>query len=84
MTPHLNDGSDVTVGYVTGDYGKELFKYRYDRESKTLHVHTSWYGRRRELAGTGIGRLNDEELNARLIEMAQEVYENLLADPPIK
>ena len=84
MTHQLNDDGDVITGHFSGEFGKELFTFRYERKLKTLFVDTTNFGRRRELAGTGIERLSDEELHERLIEMAPEVYENLLADPPIK
>jgi len=72
-THHLYDDDDITAGYFSDDYGKELFKYRYDRDTKTLHVETANFGRRRELGGIGIDRLSEDELRDRLISIAQEI-----------
>ena len=81
---HFNDEADVTSGYFTDDYGRQLYKYSYDRESKTLTVETGNFGRTREMVGAGIDRMSEDELRDCLIKHAIEVGEDLITNPPIK
>jgi hypothetical protein len=81
---HFDDENNITSGYFADDFGRVIFRYRYDRESKVLRVNTSAFRRKLDLSQTGIDRLSEPELTERLKTLALEIGEDLRGNPPVK
>lgn len=83
-THHFLTDDDIFNGYFSDDYGRKRYSYHYDPDSKVLTVTCGPFGRRQNLSDKGVDRLSNEKLRDRLIELANEIGEDLIANPPIK
>ena len=72
---------DGQSGYFSDDEERLLCRWNWDAESKVLSVRCGPHERPVDLSSFGLERLGDEELTARLIDLAKSTGEGLRGTP---
>lgn len=83
ITHHFFTDDNIYNGYFSDDYGQKRYSYYYDPDSRILTVDCGRFSRTRNLSDMDIDRLSENELRDRLIALAQEIGEDLKANPPV-
>lgn len=82
ITHHFVTDDDILNGYFSDESGQKLYSYHFDPDSQLLTVTRKPFSRSVDLSAAGIGRLSEDELRDRLIELAKEVGEDLRVPHP--
>lgn len=84
ITHHFFTDDDILNGYFSDDFGERRYSYFYDPDSKLLTVDCGRFRREKDLSKFGVDRMSQDELRDRLIALAQEIGEDLKANPPVQ